>query len=378
METSLRIPHMSGRTSFNAVEGEEMTLQQDTLTTREAAAILGVGTTSIKRWADAGLLPCVKTPGGHRRFQRDVISAFVACEKQLPSVEVPERVSNWVSNLIALTPRRRIFDILRVERRQLGSWFLVADGVCEVLDEIGRRWARAELSAVHEHIATDRLSRALSRCCELIKLPANPKTVLLTVAEGEAHTLEQRLAELCFREAGWATTLVPRETPVGSICEQVASGAFDLVAIRASSHLKDSASLAHQAQILATTCQENHVELILDGQGNWPEGLTHTHRVRSFAAQRELLDKVIKSQPSSHASHATTTQNHTPKVHVGPDDIQVESGKLGQNDDSIINTNEHMIDVANRNDDPQSTRFGQPEPSINDTTINDNVGEAVG
>ena len=40
------------------------------ITTRAAAALLGVGTTSIKRWADDGTLACVRTAGGHRRFLR--------------------------------------------------------------------------------------------------------------------------------------------------------------------------------------------------------------------------------------------------------------------------------------------------------------------
>ncbi len=43
-------------------------MSQELLTTREVSAMLGVGTTSIKRWADEGELECVRTPGGHRRF----------------------------------------------------------------------------------------------------------------------------------------------------------------------------------------------------------------------------------------------------------------------------------------------------------------------
>ena len=38
------------------------------LSTKEVSEMLGVGTTSIKRWADEGELECVKTKGGHRRF----------------------------------------------------------------------------------------------------------------------------------------------------------------------------------------------------------------------------------------------------------------------------------------------------------------------
>ena len=46
------------------------------LTTREAAKRLGVGTTTIKRWSDEGLLSCAKTIGGHRRYRESDILAL--------------------------------------------------------------------------------------------------------------------------------------------------------------------------------------------------------------------------------------------------------------------------------------------------------------
>lgn len=46
------------------------------LTTQEAASLLGVGPSSIKRWADDGRLPSMKTPGGHRRFRQADIEAL--------------------------------------------------------------------------------------------------------------------------------------------------------------------------------------------------------------------------------------------------------------------------------------------------------------
>ena len=49
----------------------------DLITTRAAAALLGVGTTSIKRWSDDGTLRCIKTAGGHRRFIRADVAALL-------------------------------------------------------------------------------------------------------------------------------------------------------------------------------------------------------------------------------------------------------------------------------------------------------------
>ena len=46
------------------------------LTTREAADILGVGPTTVKRWSDEGKLPALKTAGGHRRYREGDVLAM--------------------------------------------------------------------------------------------------------------------------------------------------------------------------------------------------------------------------------------------------------------------------------------------------------------
>jgi excisionase family DNA binding protein len=46
--------------------------------TSDLAKLLGVDNSTIKRWADLGEIPCVKTLGGHRRFTQDTVSALTA------------------------------------------------------------------------------------------------------------------------------------------------------------------------------------------------------------------------------------------------------------------------------------------------------------
>lgn len=48
------------------------------LTLSEAGEHLGVAQGTIRRWADAGNLPVFRTPGGHRRFRREDLEAFMA------------------------------------------------------------------------------------------------------------------------------------------------------------------------------------------------------------------------------------------------------------------------------------------------------------
>ncbi len=46
-------------------------------TTREVAQLLGVSTTTVRSWADEGLLESYRTPGGQRRFSREQIDRFL-------------------------------------------------------------------------------------------------------------------------------------------------------------------------------------------------------------------------------------------------------------------------------------------------------------
>lgn len=44
--------------------------------TREVAEVLSVSEATVKRWADAAMLNCFRTPGGHRKFTTEAILAF--------------------------------------------------------------------------------------------------------------------------------------------------------------------------------------------------------------------------------------------------------------------------------------------------------------
>jgi excisionase family DNA binding protein len=49
----------------------------DWLTLGEAAAYLGVAQSTIRKWSDAGRVQAFKTPGGHRRFRREDLDAYL-------------------------------------------------------------------------------------------------------------------------------------------------------------------------------------------------------------------------------------------------------------------------------------------------------------
>ena len=50
----------------------------DLLTPAEVAAFFGVDPKTVTRWANAGQLACIRTPGGHRRYFGPEIRALLS------------------------------------------------------------------------------------------------------------------------------------------------------------------------------------------------------------------------------------------------------------------------------------------------------------
>src|SRR5438309_1517901 len=53
------------------------TSEPDWLTLGQAAKFLGVAQSTIRKWSDQGRVPAFYTPGGHRRYRRRDLEAFV-------------------------------------------------------------------------------------------------------------------------------------------------------------------------------------------------------------------------------------------------------------------------------------------------------------
>lgn len=56
----------------------------DWLTLGQAARYLGVAQSTMRKWSDGGRLPAFYTPGGHRRFRRGDLDAFLSGSRGLP------------------------------------------------------------------------------------------------------------------------------------------------------------------------------------------------------------------------------------------------------------------------------------------------------
>jgi excisionase family DNA binding protein len=287
------------------------------LTTNQAAALLAVGTTSIKRWADLGLLPCVKTPGGHRRFHVEDVEALrgrvaaiealrvggdlvapgraplpdqVTCET-LPAPEL----ARWLDLLVRNDGPHEVFRAVVAERQRHPSWWHAGDALGEVLSGIGDAWARGELTLVEEHIASERLSRALHRAAEGFTLQPGAPTAFLMTAEGDDHTFGLALLEVGLREAGWGVRWGGSRVPISHALDMLRSEPCLLVGVSASAQSRDARLLADQATRLGRGCEALGIELLFGGRGAWPERPPHGHRLHTLVDAEALVARIARA-----------------------------------------------------------------------------------
>jgi len=67
----------------------------------EAAKRLGVHVTTLRRWADAGAIPVMLTPGGHRRFAESDLDRFAHERRRLRALGGLEHI--WAEQAISQT-----------------------------------------------------------------------------------------------------------------------------------------------------------------------------------------------------------------------------------------------------------------------------------
>jgi excisionase family DNA binding protein len=257
------------------------------LTTTRAAEIAAVAPSTIKRWADQGILPYSRTAGGHRRFERFAIERLLRREPT-PDTSGDPLATAWVRCLVD-GRRHEIDGRLLDARGRLGSWWRVAEELAVALAEMGKQWECGRLTIAEEHVASDALARALARVGDALPGRLDGPRCLLACAGEDEHTLGLSLAELCLRELGWSALWLGRRTPVDEVVRLARSGQVTLVALCASALLADRQALRAVTEEVGTACKERGVGLLLGGAGAWPTQPSYGVRITSFTAFREYL-----------------------------------------------------------------------------------------
>ena len=103
------------------------------LSSAEASELLGVHQTTLRRWADAGDIPCFRTPGGHRRFRTTDLQEWV---KARQSAALTPHTEALVQNVVGFTRHEMIEQHVSQE-----AWYVAFDREDDLqhMRETGRR-----------------------------------------------------------------------------------------------------------------------------------------------------------------------------------------------------------------------------------------------
>lgn len=249
-----------------------------------------VSESTVKRWADAGDLQCVKTPGGHRRFSLDEIIRFQrsqgfeavgrlvapgeATEGSRPELErsLERRDFNELAELFV--QRALEGDVESVENLLARSYLRGIPAVdmherivAPAMHRIGERWRAGELTVADEHIATHTALDALSRLHpEMLRRPLNGKTAIVGCPEGELHVMASRFIAYQLELEGWTVIVLGMNTPFFSFRDVVERQRPQLVCI-SSALLNDLDRQSRDYAELGVLSRRVGAKIVIGGSG---------------------------------------------------------------------------------------------------------------
>jgi len=205
------------------------------LSSEQAARVLDVTVSTIKRWADEGLIACVKTPGGHRKFELTEIARFAEghgmrlsggtppplSEHQLEQLQFGIHAPNYhrVADLFleeALQgDREGLYQLLLYVTKHHIRFATIADEIIRpALARVGEEWHQGSIEVAQEHEASAAITEAMIRLApELLKKKPNGLTAVCACVEGEDHEIGLRSMAYALELEGWTVHFVGADTP---------------------------------------------------------------------------------------------------------------------------------------------------------------------
>jgi MerR family transcriptional regulator, light-induced transcriptional regulator len=195
---------------------------------RDLAEAVGVSESSVKRWADDGMIRVARTAGGHRRIELSEAVRFIR-ESGLPVVR-PERLG--IMRLEGEAGRSAADQAFRhalldgsAERARafLVSQYLSGASIAQICDgvvasamhDIGELWKHDESGIVIEHRATDVCAQALNHLRALLPAAGDDAPVAVGGApSGDPYMLASIAVAATLGSEGWRDINLGPQTPL--------------------------------------------------------------------------------------------------------------------------------------------------------------------
>ena len=256
------------------------------LSTEQVARLLNVTVSTIKRWADEGLIACVKTPGGHRKIELAEATRFAEghgmrlsggvppplSERQLEQLQFGIHAQNYhrVADLFLEESlqgdREGLYQLLLYVTKHHVRFATIADEIIRpALVRIGAQWHEGLLEVPQEHEASGAITEALVRLApELHRKPSNGLIAVCACAEGEFHEIGLRCMAFALELEGWKVHYIGANTPFDTLASFAKAMEPELICLSLSltRHRKE---LANGMALIARAVRSRGTKTVVGG-----------------------------------------------------------------------------------------------------------------
>ena len=250
----------------------------EVITLPEAARLLGVGPTTLKRWSDQGRIPHTRTPGGHRRFLRSVIMDFRALVDPRAGMgrtggHLSLRLGSpkeWQDRANTLADPDRMEAALLALRANTADWGQAADSVLsDFILGLRRRVSEGRLSEGAWRALRRSFVRAMLRAAGRLRPKTGAPVAVMASPSGEGADVLLALTETVLRERGFTVLDVGGGTEP-EVLETVMEDQQPHLIVLVADRMADPASLTVRVGGAGRVAAQGGAELWLTGGASWP------------------------------------------------------------------------------------------------------------
>lgn len=254
------------------------------LSPREVARAIGVSESTLKRWADSGVVATTRTPGGHRRIPFAEAVALIrrsGVPLRHPALLGLPALAADVAAPGARPAGERLYELLVQDDAAQARGFLISlyvagwtmpaifDGpMCAALTRIGELWRHDEQGIFLEHRATQTCLQALLQLRGLLPASAEETPLALGAAPaGDPYFIPSQMAALVAADAGFRECNLGPETPFEVLQRAVVDQRPRLVWVAMSVSPLEPRTVAAEVVALAKLVEGQGGVLALGGRG---------------------------------------------------------------------------------------------------------------
>lgn len=307
---------------------------KDLVTPRQVAQAINVSESSLKRWCDQGLIPTVRTAGGHRRLLVNGVLSFLR-ESGYPLVnpeilglppatqggrgrKLTSERDRLIAALVGGDEAACVEIVLNLYLAEIPLSVICDDVFAPVLSSIGDKWGCGEVAVWQERRSCEICHRVLHEMRRALpELPATAPIAVGGTVDGDPYTLASAMAEVTLREHGWRASSLGSMIPFLSLRQAMCDMRPKLFWLSVSV-VRDPPGFLEEFRRLSELAAENQVAVVVGGKALTPELRKQMRyaahcdtfgHLEQFAAQLHPSPRLARL-PVSPASTALTTADH--------------------------------------------------------------------